>query len=428
MKDPSPKTMLNSPEAPFRSSTAIAHLPATTIALSDVVHLLGKMTIPTPTKTEGVTRARKILNILLHRRVSQNTRGELTADFLEETERRIERFMHADEPISLTLVGFHTKIPNFLETWSDMPDLGELSALHFLKQVHESVQAIYPPGLCYNIIAEGYVYGRQLDGLSAQEVRTFYEAVDSLVVSLGAADLFRFIPMDAFCQLREFTTAFSEFLDRLKADRARQSAGSFTPFPACSDFNGDYLSHLNMMYRTVNLCQLGVLAARKCSDFQEVLDQSATTVDMYAKYPSAIWQRAVEMTDWYVAFNAARRQCTNLFCDHVNIGNTIHASFTHKPAKLALRMTGSRLSTFPHHGVPMWIQTSRIHRPSTIVPLCQLTEVVAQRALQAVRPVHVRESEQLFLLIGEPCAIDTYHGTFDQGRCVNPLSCSGGSR
>lgn len=100
--------------------------------------------------------------------------------------RSVNRCIHSDRPVQLTLMAFPFKVPNRAKVGSRrLPDLAELAALVRFHALNSKVKSIYPPGLEIHIIHDGsYIAG--VFGVAIEEVRRYEEYFGRLVRALGA--------------------------------------------------------------------------------------------------------------------------------------------------------------------------------------------------------------------------------------------------
>lgn len=396
--------------AVIHHATGVRFLPARKTNLAEVVRMLGSFEVPCERRVERSDPIERVFQILTDRRVNHNAPHELSVAYRESLKGAIASFVKRGEPIPLVLAWFHTKIPNILETSATLPDLGEIASIHFLQQINQNVRRHYEPGIRYNIIAEGYVFGRELDGLTDATIREFYTALGKYIEKIGAADIIRLIPLRQITEVESFESAFREsqliVADALATDPpdGDKLADSSDVTLSSVSVRTAYQRQLIMMLRTVNLCRLGLLQETRYETFTNILDDVAIAQALSTRYAHAIRARAAQMTQWYVSFHLARDRIIDDFYHKVGIEKGIRGSFAHKPNQLSLKATGSNHTWFPHHGVPVFLPSGKRFRPPMITPLARLEELAScvNRQEIAFEPVYIDESKEPFFLMANP--------------------------
>ncbi|HEX4815174.1 MAG TPA: L-tyrosine/L-tryptophan isonitrile synthase family protein [Nonomuraea sp.] len=94
-----------------------------------------------------------VYHLLMRPQFRKGARANFT---LAVAEREIRPRVADGAPIPLITRGFPVKFPyNPLKAMGSMPDLAELAALIRLRELHRTVQQVYPPGLAITVLVDG---------------------------------------------------------------------------------------------------------------------------------------------------------------------------------------------------------------------------------------------------------------------------------
>jgi hypothetical protein len=339
---------------------------------------------------DGTPPAEQILSILLNRRVNHNRKGDFSyTDRIALTGRLADEMRH-DRPLEFVIVGFHTKIPSLLATPAAQPDFGEFAMIRHFRRIHEHIAHVHPPGARFHFLTEGSVYGRFLDGLTQESVSMFHRGLERLIDILDAAACIRLHPLGPILEMEGFAERLRVELELVHEERERtnlhlEPESVFAP-RGHFRLSTPYQRQLCIMAGTVRNQLFGVEFLPGDDLPPDPRSLLAEARSMFARHWDKVLFRAVEMTDWYLAFNRARRAFESRYAASLGIGSYFPASLTSKPGKLCFRSTGAMNGVLPHLGVPVWNGSGRHYRPPIIRPLWQHLEDAGTRDLRAVRP------------------------------------------
>ena len=165
---------------------AVAHVAASTPGIS----------ASQPTDC-GVLRCPHQVVTALHRILTRSrfVKGSRSCYPLETALAQMLPFVHARQPITVVTVGFPFKQhDNGLKAAGPGPDLAELGALLRLKELHDAITALYPPGLHVVVLHDGGYWRPR----SETEIQCYRRQLRRYAQLIGLAPVMRFCDQASF--------------------------------------------------------------------------------------------------------------------------------------------------------------------------------------------------------------------------------------
>ena len=172
------------------------------LAHNALAHVTDSQTMGPTTASQhadcGVLRCPHEVVTALHRILTRSRflKGSRSCYPLETALAQMLPFVDAQQPITVVTIGFPFKQhDNGLKAAGPCPDLAELGALLMLKELHDAITALYPPGLQIVVLNDGG-YWRPRSGTEIQRYRhqlRHYAQLIGLAHAMRFCDQARFV-------------------------------------------------------------------------------------------------------------------------------------------------------------------------------------------------------------------------------------------
>ncbi|WP_106794864.1 isocyanide synthase family protein [Aquimarina sp. Aq78] len=143
--------------------------------------------------------------------------------------KKINSFIHKNEPIRLILPAFPAKSPNREKTLGIKPDLGEFLGLKRLNKICTQIQQIYTPGAKVVICSDGRVFS-DIVQVNDDDVTTYSEALNDMIKReninyLETFNLDNVFPELSYDEMRyELSNNYGESIEEVKYNVKNQES------------------------------------------------------------------------------------------------------------------------------------------------------------------------------------------------------------
>ncbi len=285
--------------------------------------------------------AEKIWEILYFPGIRKGPDDNLSAEDIGDYQTLIKASVERGEPVGLVFIGFPFKTPNPLKTNRKLPDAGEFFFVKRLLEINEAVKLVYPPGISWEVLAEGEAY-RSLFGVTKEEAWAYLSRVRSFISYFGAEEIIGIQDLAGLCHrypefLCKCEQIYKEIMDSLRGN-------GMVP-------NRLFQSIFQTMRSSANLARYSpeeiyyLAQSSKLSSMPEGLESQWNLLE----------QEAIDATARYLAFNQAKNKVglNGLSAIQEAFPKHCYVSITQKPGRYSFHPLGRQNLYFPHHGVPV---------------------------------------------------------------------------
>ncbi len=114
---------------------------------------------------------------------------------LDVAEHEMAGHVRDGAPIPVVTFGFPVKLPaNELKTLGHLPDLAELGALIRLRELHRTVQRVYPPGIAVTVLTDG----DHFSAMPAARLKAYGDHLAAYRDLIGGKEFLRLVDLEEF--------------------------------------------------------------------------------------------------------------------------------------------------------------------------------------------------------------------------------------